>query len=120
VDLKGKQETGAKIIMGKLAELSATIQELRDIAVKANDIANWLSEIYINWQADADADDQPAITLEEVRVILADIAREGHSAEVRALIKKHGASRLAELDSACYQDIVRESEALRNYEDAAS
>ena len=105
--------------MGKTGELAASIQELRDMAVKANDIADWLSEIFVNQQADADEADEPAMTLEEVRVILGDIAREGHSAEVRALIRKYGSTRLAGLDPVCYPELLREAEALRSDEDAA-
>ena len=40
--------------MSKTGELAATIKELRDMAEKANNIAEWLSKLYINMQADAD------------------------------------------------------------------
>jgi hypothetical protein len=52
--------------MSKTGDLEATIQELRDMAAKANGIADWLSDIFINQQADADEADEPAMTLEDV------------------------------------------------------
>ena len=44
--------------MGKTNDMATTIQELRAIAATVNDIANWLSDIYINLQADADEKEQ--------------------------------------------------------------
>ena len=52
--------------MSKICDMKATIQELRDMAARANDIADWLSNLYINQQADADEADEPAMTLEDV------------------------------------------------------
>jgi len=52
--------------MSKTGDLEATIQELRDMAAKANGIADWLSDIFVNQQADADEADEPAMTLEDV------------------------------------------------------
>jgi len=52
--------------MSKTGDLEATIQELRDMAAKANGIADWLSDIFINQQADADEADEPAMTLEDI------------------------------------------------------
>ena len=52
--------------MGSTGDMAAAIQELRDMAAKANDIADWLSAIFVNQQADADEADEPAMTLEDV------------------------------------------------------
>ena len=52
--------------MSKICDMKATIQELRDMAAKANGIADWLSDIFVNQQADADEADEPAMTLEDV------------------------------------------------------
>lgn len=38
---------------------------------------------------------KPALTLEEVRAVLADKSRAGHTAEIRELLKKYGASKLS-------------------------
>ena len=52
--------------MGSTGDMAAAIQELRDMAAKANGIADWLSDIFINQQADADEADEPAMTLEDI------------------------------------------------------
>lgn len=43
-------------------------------------------------------DDKHIPTLEEIRALLADKSRSGHSAEVKALISKYGADKLSEVD----------------------
>ena len=51
-------------------------------------------------------------TLEEVRGILADRASNGHREEVQALIHKHGAKKLSDIDAAAYQSLIEEASAL--------
>ena len=51
-------------------------------------------------------------TLEEVRAILADRASNGHREEVQALIQKHGAKKLSDIDAAAYQSLIEEASAL--------
>ena len=101
--------------MGKISELDAAIQELRDMAARANDLANWLSELGINRKADVDeevpsGDSTPPVTLEEVRAYLAEIARDGHTAEIRALIRSYGGEKLSDLPQECYRDLLLQAE----------
>ena len=56
--------------------------------------------------------EQPTVSLEKVRGVLADKSRSGHTAEVRAIIKKHGADRLSELDPKDYAAVLKEAEVL--------
>lgn len=56
--------------------------------------------------------EQPAISLEKVRGVLADKSRSGHTAEVRAIIQKYGADRLSELDPKDYAAVLKEAEVL--------
>ena len=56
--------------------------------------------------------EQPTISLEKVRGVLADKSRSGHTAEVRAIIKKYGADRLSELDPTDYAAVLKEAEVL--------
>ena len=51
-------------------------------------------------------------TLEEVRTILADRASNGHREAVQALIHKHGAKKLSDIDAAAYQSLIEEASAL--------
>ena len=52
------------------------------------------------------------LTLEEVRGVLAEKSRTGHTEEVRALLNKHGADKLSEIDPAEYPALLAEAEVL--------
>ena len=52
------------------------------------------------------------LTLEEVRAVLADKSRAGHTAEIRELLKKYGASKLSFVDPKYYEALLREAEVL--------
>ncbi|HBL84721.1 MAG: hypothetical protein A2Y17_11355 [Clostridiales bacterium GWF2_38_85] len=54
-----------------------------------------------------------APTLEVVRGILADKASHGFNEAVQALIKKHGVSKLSEVDSSAYATLIKEAEELK-------
>ena len=58
--------------------------------------------------------DAPAVPLEKVRSILAEKSQAGFTAEVRAIITKHGANRLSEIDPSEYADVIKEAEVLGN------
>ena len=61
---------------------------------------------------EAPAPDAKLLTLEEVRAVLAEKSRAGHTAEVRALLLKHGADKLSEVDPAEYPALLAEAEVL--------
>lgn len=52
------------------------------------------------------------ITLEQVRAILAEKSRAGHSDKIKALIKSCGAYKLTEVDPKYYADLIASAEAL--------
>lgn len=52
------------------------------------------------------------LTLEEVRAVLAEKSRAGHTAEVRALLNKHGADKLSDIDPAEYPALLVDAEVL--------
>ena len=54
-----------------------------------------------------------AVTLEQVRAVLAAKSHDGFTAEVRALLEKHGASRLSEIDPANYAALLVDAEGLK-------
>lgn len=49
------------------------------------------------------------ITLEKVRAVLAAKSQNGKQPEVKALIVKHGANKLTDLDPACYEELLKEA-----------
>lgn len=52
------------------------------------------------------------ITLERVRAVLASKSQGGKQPEVKALIVKHGANKLTNLDPSCYAELLKEAEVL--------
>ena len=56
--------------------------------------------------------EEKPLTLEEVRAVLAEKSRAGHTEEVRELLNKHGADKLSEIDPAEYAALLAEAEVL--------
>ena len=50
--------------------------------------------------------------IEDVRKILADKSRLGHTAKIRELLEKYGAKKLSEIDPSNYKDLVEDAEKL--------
>ena len=103
--------------MSKTSEMQSTIQELRDMAVAINEIADRLFSVFGSGEEEEAAPEQPAEkppTLEEVRAILAEKARAGFTSEVRELLGRYGADRLSAADPKHYAAIVKEAEVLGN------
>ena len=56
--------------------------------------------------------EEKPLTLEEVRAVLAEKSRSGHTEEVRELLARHGADKLSEIDPAEYAALLAEAEVL--------
>ncbi len=52
------------------------------------------------------------ITLEQVRTVLAEKSRSGHTAKVRELLQRHGAAKLSEIDPAEFEALLGEAAAI--------
>ena len=52
------------------------------------------------------------LTLERVRAALAEKSRAGHTSEIKALLIKHGADKLSDIDPAEYLALLAEAEVL--------
>ena len=104
--------------MSKMNDMAMTIEELRNAAAAINDAANWLAQQFgVTSETDEKAEvpaapAKPALTLEEVRAVLADKSRAGHTAEIRDLLQKYGASKLSLVDSKHYEALLSEAEVL--------
>ena len=101
--------------MGRISELELAITDLRSAASAINDAANWLAELFstaADEAPDAAAPAEPRLTLEQVRAVLADKSRKGHTAEIRTLLRKHGASKLSGIDPANYKALLADAEGL--------
>lgn len=105
--------------MSKINDMAMTIEELRNAAAAINDAANWLAQQFtsdVQQQreniATTEEKSKSALTLEEVRAVLADKSRAGHTAEIRELLKKYGACKLSLVEPKHYEALLREVEVL--------
>lgn len=103
--------------MGKFSELELTIKDLRTAAATINDVANTLVEMFSGDPHTGDVDEpaapaEPQLTLEQVRAVLADKSRNGHTAEIRSLLQKYGAAKLSGIDPANYKALLADAEVL--------
>ena len=106
--------------MSKMNDMAMTIEELRNAATAINDAANWLTpqsssddkQQNRDISAKQEKKTKSTLTLEEVRAVLADKSRAGHTAEIRELLKKYGASKLSLVDPKHYEALLREAEVL--------
>lgn len=97
--------------MSKIKEMKITIDELRNTALIINEIADGLAEKF----GDVEKEEaKPALTLEEVRTVLAEKSRNGFTKEIKELLKKYGASKLSEVDSKNYEALLKDTEELNN------
>ena len=98
--------------MGKMSELEMAISDLRNAAATINDVANTLAEMFGGATEASEPAKEPALTLEQVRSIIADKSRKGHTAEIRALLQKYGAAKLSGIDPANYKALLADVEGL--------
>ena len=105
--------------MSKMSDMAQTIEELRSAAAAITDAANWLAQQF-NSDAEetpiteAQPERKPELTLEQVRAVLADKSRAGHTAAVRDLLQKYGAAKLSQVDPKHYEALLKDAEVIGN------
>ena len=92
-------------------DMTTIIDMLRSAAASISETANWLSQQFGEKPA-VPTNSKPA--LEQVRAVLADKSRRGYTAEVKALLRQHGADKLSDIAPAEYEALLTEAEALGN------
>lgn len=83
---------------------------MNTIAKELKECAATLSRIADTLAKSSETKDATAPTLEEVRKVLAELSQGGLTAEVRELLKKHGADRLSKIAPAEFPAIMKEAE----------
>lgn len=118
--------------MGKMNELSMLVDELK----KCGEALIGISEGLANMFSGAGEEKAPAkkaapkkkaaeepkpepqeekpLTLEDVRAVCADKSRSGFTADVKAILNKHGVEKLSEINPAEYKVLLAEVEVLGN------
>jgi hypothetical protein len=105
--------------MSKMSELDLCVIELRSAAQSLNTVADSLTSLFSGSQprTSVQPESKPTskpLTLEDVRAVLAEKSRNGHTAKIRELLEKHGAAKLSEIDPKKYAALLAEAEVLGN------
>ena len=110
-----KGETEAELLKGiglrflKLAELKKAEAEEPVAPEATTETPDEQKPAEEKGQPQAEKPEEAQPTLEEVRKVLAELSRDGHTDEVRALINAYGAKRLSEVDPKDYASILWEA-----------
>lgn len=99
--------------MGKMNELSQLVNELNQCGKTLISISESLASMF-STQEEVPPEKPKAITLEEVRAVLAEKSRAGHTTKVRELLEKYGATKLSEIEPSQYPSLLEEAEVLGN------
>ena len=105
--------------MSTMSDMAQTIEELRSAAAVITDAANWLAQQFSDAGStdpvpEAQPEKKPELTLEQVRAVLADKSRAGHTAAVRDLLQKYGAAKLSQVDPKHYEALMKDAEVISN------
>ena len=100
--------------MSKMSDMAMTIEELRNAAAAINDAIDWLSRQFSSEPTEPETAPakEPELKLEDVRAVLADMSRKGHTAEIRVLLQKYGTAKLSGIDPANYSALLKDVEGL--------
>lgn len=106
--------------MSKMSKLAAELAELKHCGEILIAISETLTQMF---SSDDSQDKQEqtkepkdkqekALTLTDVRKVLAEKSRNGHTAQVKKLLIKYGADKLSEIDPSKYAALLAEVEVL--------
>jgi hypothetical protein len=118
--------------MGKMNELSMLIEELRKCGETLISISEELAGMFSGYAEEKqpvkktaakkgkveelkpEVPEEKALTLEDVRAVCADKSRKGFTVDVKAILTKHGADKLSDVNPAEYKTLLAEVEVLGN------
>ena len=90
-----------------MQDLTEAIAKLHAAVASIDSVADGLAKLF-----EEKKPEQSAITLVQVRSVLAEKSRLGYTEQVKALLQKHGGEKLSELDSSEYPALIKEAEVL--------
>ena len=105
--------------MSRIKLLLDVVEDIRSLADSLQTMADAIAgdEVTEPQPTEATPESDPpikAVTLEQVRAVLAEKSHDGFTEEVRALLVKHGAQKLSAIDPGRYADLLRDAEELNN------
>ena len=90
-----------------MQDLTEAIAKLHAAVAAIESVADGLTKL-----SEEKKPEQSAITLVQVRSVLAEKSRLGYTEQVKALLQKHGGEKLSELDPREYPALIKEAEVL--------
>ena len=102
--------------MSKMSEMDTVISDLRSAAETITGVADALFCMCCGTEEPEALVEppKPVLTLPEVRAVLADKSRAGFTAQIKELLRKHGAEKLSGIDPAEYEGLLADVEVLGN------
>lgn len=113
--------------MGKDSDIAELAEELKRCGEKLVDISKCLAELVSNTEKNVSANnpstnkkkeqkpkqsEKRTISIEEVRMVMAEKSRAGFTDEIRSIIAKHGADRLSDIDPTEFETILAEAKVI--------
>ena len=99
--------------MSKMKEMQEAINQLKECATALTDTADFLSGTFSSEESPVtELPKEKALTLEDVRGVLADKSRSGKTADVKALITSFGADKLSSVKASDYAELMKKAEVL--------
>lgn len=99
--------------MSKMSEIDQAIKDISNAAAVIRDAASWLSKQLSNSEEDDPEPQKKELKLEDVRAVLAEKSRAGHTDEIRELLHKYGANKLSDVDPQNYEALIRDAEEIQ-------
>ena len=105
----------AKFILDVVQKLMKVAEDLKVLSESVQAVCSTVSDGLTEPQAEVPKDkSELKISMEQVRGVLADKSRAGHTAKIREILKKYGADKLSAVDPENYPAILKEAEGLTN------
>lgn len=101
------------VVIGGVRNLADSLQEVADAMMSEEEKPRKLPEKKPAKAIEAKAEPaEKAVALEEVRAVLTDKSRKGHTAAVKELLIKYGANKLSDVDPKHYAALLADAEVL--------
>lgn len=101
--------------MSRIKLFLDVVEDMRSLADSLQTMANAIAgddDTAEQQAATVVAPPAKAVTLEQVRAVLAEKSHDGFTEEVRGLLQKYGAQKLSAVDPSRYADLMRDAEEL--------
>lgn len=115
--------------MSKMSKLSAELDELRKCGEILIGISDTFRELFSTTEEEKSAKEpkkkevmaeetpkpeQKSLSLIDIRAVLSEKSRNGHTADVKALLLKYGADKLSDINSKDYEALLADAEVIGN------